>query len=294
MRRAISPRKTPTMTDEEFEQFRTLVYRRTHIACPDSHQILFERKVRIRVAALRLNSFRDYYAFLTTSDAGEAEFLRLVDVVAIHETSFFRIPGQFQELQRQVFPDLLNRRRSPIRVWSAGCSSGEEPYGIAMAWLEMLRHPRNAAFSAKDAQILATDISPEMIAIACAGIYPPQKVHNIPQAFLDKYLECHDDQYRLTQQVQTLVTFQEFNLINITTPPIANVDVIFCRNLLIYFDRPAQIRLITELTRLLDEGGYLFLGDAESLHPFQQVSADFDMLESGNAIIYQKRGVHSS
>ena len=91
-----------------------------------------------------------------------------------------------------------------------------------------------------------------------------------------------------------MVTFAVFNLINITAPPVANVDVIFCRNLLIYFDRPAQISLITELAHLLNEGGYLFLGDAESLHPFQRVSGNFDMFESGNAIIYQKRGVHSS
>ncbi len=294
MCRAISPRKTPTMTAEEFGQFRTFVYRRTHIACPDSQQILFERKVRIRLAALRLNSFTEYYALLTTSDAGEAEFLRLVDVVAIHETSFFRIPGQFQGLQQQVFPDLLHRCRSPIRVWSAGCSTGEESYCIAMTWLETLHHRHSPAFPPKRVQILATDMSPGMIEIACAGIYTPQKVQNIPQAFLDKYLECQDDQYRFTQQIQKLISFKVFNLIHITAPPMTSVDVIFCRNLLIYFDRPAQIGLITELTHLLNEGGYLFLGDAESLHPFQHISGSFDMLESGNAIIYQKRGAHSS
>ena len=189
-----NPGKTPAMTDEEFEQFRTFVYRRTHIACPDSQQILFERKIRIRLAALRFNSFREYYALLTASDAGEAEFLRLVDVVAIHETAFFRIPGHFQGLQQRVFPDLLQRCRSPIRVWSAGCSTGEEPYCIAMAWLETLHGSYVPAFSQKHVHILATDMSPEMIEIACTGTYAPQKVHNIPQAFLDKYLECQDNQ----------------------------------------------------------------------------------------------------
>ncbi len=294
MCRATSHTETLTMTDEEFKQFRTLVYRRTHIACPASQQSLFERKIRPRLTALHLRSFQQYYALLMSPDSGAAEFSNLIDVIAVHETSFFRIPGHFQGLQQQVFPALLRRRRSPITVWSAGCSTGEEPYSIAMAWQETLLAPGNTEFSRPRVQILATDVSQRMIDIARAGRYDPQKVQKIPQAFLDKYLECRDDQYSITPRTKNPVRFEVFNLIDIAAPPIVNVDVLFCRNLLIYFDRPAQVRLITELAHLLNAGGYLFLGDAESLHTFHQVADSFDILESGNAIMYQKRGVPSS
>lgn len=294
MSNSISHAETLTMTTEEFEQFRTLVYRRTHIACPDSQQTLFEHKIHIRLKALRLSSFQEYYAALMAPISGDAEFANLIDVIAIHETSFFRIPDHFQGLQYQVFPALLRQRRSPIMVWSAGCASGEEPYSIAMAWLETLRqaHPSNDSHT--PIQILATDVSQRIIDLARTGSYAPQKVQKIPQAFLDKYFEDQHTQYQVTPQAKNLIRFEVFNLIDIATPPVTVVDVIFCRNVLIYFDRAAQIRLITELAHLLNAGGYLFLGDAESLHTFPQIAERFENLESGNAIIYQKRGVPSS
>lgn len=285
---------TLTMTDEEFEQFRMLVYHKTHIYCQDSQKTLFERKLQTRLTALQLSSFREYYTLLTETDPYEEELLHLIDTIAIHETSFFRIPGHFQGLEIHVFPDLLQRSRSPIQVWSAGCSTGEEPYSIAMSFLETLSHQRGSLSSPKKLHILATDVSPRMIEIAREGIYTLQKVQKIPQAFLDKYVEYHDDYYTLKRHIKEMVTFQVFNLIDIKTPPVSGFDVIFCRNVLIYFDRPAQIRLITELAHLLNQGGYLFLGDAESLHTFHQVSGDFDIIESGNAIMYQKRGVQNS
>lgn len=301
------------MTDKEFEQFRTLVYRGTNISCPHSQKPLFERKLRTRLALLGLNSFQEYYTLLTSSDANEEEFLHLIDVIAIHETSFFRISGHFQGLETHVFPDLLCRSHFPIRVWSAGCSTGEEPYSIAMTFLETLQHfqppssastharvddavflERRRVFPSKALHILATDVNPKMIDIARKGAYASQKVQKITQAFLDKYLEYRDDQYTVKHCIKELVTFDLFNLIDIKTPPAAHFDVIFCRNILIYFDRPAQLRLITGLTHLLNLGGYLFLGDAELLHTFHHVTGSFDILESGNAIMYQKRGVQTS
>lgn len=289
-----SQAKTLTMTPREFEQFRALVYARTHIACPVSQQPLFERKIHTRLEALGLRSFQDYYAVLMSPEFGECECAHLIDVIAIHETSFFRIPGHFQGLQQQVFPALARRRRSPLTIWSAGCASGEEAYSIAMTWLETLGLDRDAEFSQTRLQIVATDVSQRMITMARAGRYDPQKVDKIPQAFLDKYFHYQDTHYYVAQPAKNLIRFEVFNLIDMRTPPVAGVDVLFCRNLLIYFDRAAQIRLLTELAQRLNADGYLLLGDAESLHPFPHIAACFDILESHNAIMYQKRGVPSS
>lgn len=285
--------RTQAMTAREFDQFRTLVYRHTHIACPDAHQALFERKIRSCLREVGLHAFQDYYALLTASEGADAELRRLIDVVAVHETAFFRIPGHFQGLRAQVFPQLLRRGHAPVTIWSAGCSSGEEAYSIAIAWLETLQTPQAADIHPQRLRILATDISPAMIAAARAGRYAAQKVRNIPQAFLDKYFELHDNQYIIRPAAKALIQFEVFNLATMP-PPLTQADIIFCRNLFIYFDRPAQLRLMMNLATLLNTGGYLFLGDAESLHPFDQVARMFEILPAENAIFYQKQEVQSS
>ncbi len=287
-----------TMTEEEFDKFRDLVYRGTHIFCADSQKPLFERKIRLRITDLHVSSFQEYYRFITESKEGEQEFIRLIDVIAVHETAFFRIPGHFTGLEVQVFPELLRSPQhgggeAPIRIWSTGCSTGEEPYSIGMSFLEVLSRRRLNVSQTRGMKILATDVSLSVIETAREGAYSPTKVQKIPKPLLDKYFEYHNHQYYITQQVKNFVHFRVFNLINLETPPAPGFDIIFCRNLLIYFDRSAQERLISGLINLLSEGGYLFLGDAESIHTFPESAKKLEFVESGNAIIYQKRGVHA-
>jgi chemotaxis protein methyltransferase CheR len=286
------------MTKEEFDKFRELVYKRTHIYCADSQKTLFERKICSRIAALHVSSFQDYYTIITEiSRKGEQEFTRLIDVIAVHETSFFRIPGHFSGLETRIFPELLQKQPrnngEDIRIWSAGCSTGEEPYSIAISFLEVSPLHRPRASTSQRMEILATDISLSVIGKAQAGIYSPEKVEKIRKPLLDKYFENHHHQYYITQQVKNLVKFHVFNVINLETPPAPEFDIIFCRNLLIYFDRAAQERLIMGLIHLLSEGGYLFLGDAESIHTFPESAKKFDFVDLGDAIIYKKRGVHA-
>jgi chemotaxis protein methyltransferase CheR len=283
------------MTKEEFDQFRDLVYTQTHIFCTDSQKPLFERKIRLRAVALHLSSLQDYYTLLTTSKKGGEEFTRLIDLIAVHETSFFRISGHFTGLETCVFPNLLHNtnRKMDIQIWSAGCSTGEEPYSIAISFLEVLSLRRLDASKTREVRILATDISPSVIEKAQKGIYSSKGVRKIPKPLLDKYFDYRNHYYHITQQVKNLVNFQVFNLINLETPPAHEFDVIFCRNLLIYFDRTAQLRLITGLTNLLPEGGYLFLGDTESIHLFPEFAKQFEFVESGNATLYRKRGVYN-
>lgn len=284
------------MTREEFHKFRDLVYTYTHIFCTRSQKPLFERKIRLRIAALHQSSFQEYYTFVTESQEREQELTRLIDVIAVHETSFFRIPGHFKGLETLVFPEILENTQyqgNPlgIRIWSAGCSTGEEPYSIAMSFLNVLSDRRLNPSETRKMRILATDISPAVIEKAREGVYSLKHVQKIPKPLLDKYFEYRDNRYHITQQVKIFVRFQVFNLINIEKPPARRFDIIFCRNLLIYLDRSAQTRLITGLIDLLSEDGYLFLGDAESIHTFSKAATKLDFVESGNAIIYRKRGV---
>ena len=289
------------MTETEFRKFRKLVYAGTYLFCPDAQKPLFERKVALRLTALQVPSFQAYYTLLTATPAGAAEFTKLIDVVAVHETSFFRIAGHFTGLETHVFPAFLAAAKVPgtsevpgtstVRVWSAGCSTGEEPYSIAMTFLEALSRSGRPAAEAAQLKILATDMSPAVIAQAQAGSYAPAKVRKIPQPLLDKYWACQDNYYQVTPQVKNCIQWQTFNLIKLETPPASAFEIIFCRNLLIYFDRAAQKRVLMGLTKVLVEGGYLFLGDAESLHPFPEAVAQFQLIETGDAIFYRKRGV---
>jgi chemotaxis protein methyltransferase CheR len=285
------------MTEKEFDKFRNLVYARTHIFCADSQKPLFERKIRLRVMALHLSSFQEYYHLITESTEGEQEFTRLIDVLAVHETSFFRIPGHFIGLETVVFPEFLQRpsekEESNIRIWSAGCSTGEEPYSIGVSFLEVLASCELGVSETRGMRLLATDVSPSVIETAREGIYSLNQVQKIRKPLLDKYFEYHNHQYYITQQVRSFVDFHVFNLITLETPPAPEFDVIFCRNLLIYFDRAAQERLLMGLASLLPEGGYLFLGDAEPMHMFSEAVRKFDFIESGNAIFYKKRGEHT-
>jgi chemotaxis protein methyltransferase CheR len=283
------------MTEEEFDKFRNLVYAGTHIFCADSQKPLFERKIGFRVAALHLSSFQEYYHMITASEEREQEFIRLIDAITVHETSFFRISGHFAGLETVVFPEFLQtppqgKEVSDIRIWSAGCSTGEEPYSIAISFLEMLSCRKLEPSKIRGMRILATDVSPSVIEKARKGIYSSSHVQKIRKPLLDKYFEYRNYQYYITQQVKNFVAFHVFNLIDLETPPAQKFDIIFCRNLLIYFDRTAQEGLLTGLVNLLSEGGYLFLGDAESMHTFSEVVQRFDFVESGNAIFYKKRG----
>lgn len=282
------------MTMQEFQQLRDLIYTRTYLFYTEAQKSLFERKVRSRLARLSCPSFANYYALLTNPHEGQKELTHLIDHLAVHETSFFRISGHFSGLQHQVFPALMNvtsGRRSPIRVWSAGCSTGEEPYSIVIAFLEMMAHQKISTLSSHLFHVLATDISPSILQKAQEGRYSQKQLKKVQQALLDKYFICHDYYCSIREEIKKFVTFSVFNLVQVDSLSNTSFDIIFCRNVLIYFDRRAQAQLLAKFVQMLPDGGYLFLGDAESLHTFPESARHFEFVESGNAIIYQKRGV---
>jgi len=139
--------------------------------------------------------------------------------------------------------------------------------------------------------VLATDISLPILQKAQEGKYSQKQLKKVQQALLDKYFICHDHYYNIREEIKKFVTFSVFNLVQVETLPNTSFDIIFCRNVLIYFDRRAQAQLLAKFVQMLPDGGYLFLGDAESMHTFPESAQHFEFVESGNAIIYQKRGV---
>ena len=277
------------MTDHDFAQFRELIYAHSHIYCADSQRLQFEKKLQAQLDASGFHTLDQYYAFLTRpSEDAHKELAHLLEHITINETAFFRIPGQFAGLRDYVFPRLLQQESVfPFHVWSAGCATGEEPYSIAMTWLEYAAQ-QNA--SSQKIKILATDMSAAAIATAQHAAYSSRKVQKIPHAFLDKYFKYTDDLYHVIEPVKQLITFRQFNLVDIAASARAMYDLIFCRNVLIYFDYDAQLTLLRDILHSLRSGGFLCLGDAETVHTYPEINKMLELHEAQDALIYQKRG----
>jgi chemotaxis protein methyltransferase CheR len=251
------------MSEGEFRRFAALVVRCCGISMGEMKFELLRTRLAKRVRALRMGSFRQYYEWVCSEPSGE-ELERLIDVVTTHKTEFFRESAHYAVLIDQ----LRNRtsspgHRSPLRLWSAACSSGEEPYSMAMALAEGLG-------SATTFKILGTDISGPMLAAAQQGEYNLDRLAAIPQPYLTRYFEpvqgSGGTRHRAGAFLRQAVQYSRFNL----NDPAAYVfrrpfDAILCRNVMIYFDRPTQERLVHQLSAQLAPGGLLFTGFSESL-----------------------------
>ena len=252
------------LRDTEFEKISQLVYRHCGIHLHDGKKELVKARLSKRIREGNFPSFADYYDYVKTGE-GTDEFIAMIDSLSTNLTSFFREDGHFRALARFVPTMLLEetrRGKSRLRLWSAGCSSGEEPYTMAITALEAAQGIR------AELHILATDISTRVLKKAEQGIYPADRVKAIPPDLLRKYFQMGQGawtgHYRVKKDVRSLVTFQRFNLM----APLAAgdpFDVIFCRNVMIYFDKKTQEGLVNRFHNRLAKGGYLFIGHSESL-----------------------------
>ncbi|HPC47957.1 MAG TPA: protein-glutamate O-methyltransferase [Deltaproteobacteria bacterium] len=253
-----------TISDREFALFRDLIFRHTGIHMSDRKKNLVVARLSRRLRALGLGSFSDYYRYLTEGPDAAGELINLVNRITTNKTDFFRERHHFDFLRDTVVPQILRdataggQRR--IRIWSAGCSSGEEPYSIAMTISELLERDRGW-----DVRILATDLDTEVLSRAHRGVYSSQQVAPVPVPYLSKYFDRVPDGYELKQAVKGLVVFRKLNLMDETFPMKRSFDAIFCRNVMIYFTEETKNALVEKLHRHLKEGGYLFIGHSESL-----------------------------
>ena len=265
---APSAAEAPALTDREIENIVDLAYRTCGIDLRKGKKELIQARLGKKIREGNHASFRQYYDHVTADRTGE-ELLALLDALTTNFTSFLREPVHFDFLRRHIVPSITG----PIRIWSAACSTGEEPWTIAMCLFEEL-----GAAAANRVHILASDISTRALAAAARGIYESGRFRDFPPDWRSKYLLRGEDRaagfYRIKPAVRSLVEFTRLNLVE-PFPAAPPFHVIFCRNVMIYFDKETQGRLVNRLASFLDPGGWLLIGHSESLtgisHPYEYV-----------------------
>lgn len=255
------------ISDAEFQQLREFIHSHTGIALSDHKRALVYARLARRLRHHRLDSFADYYELLTERDPDGRELVEMINCITTNKTDFFREPHHFKFLTDHVLPDMHARGTAGsrrVRLWSAGSATGEEPYTLAMTVREAL--PLTEAW---DIRILATDIDTRVLAHAERGEYSREQAERIPQALLHRYFYQgggeHAGHVQVKPTLKELIRFRRLNLMDQPWPMRGLFDVIFCRNVIIYFDRPTQRRLIERFTEVLRPNGYLILGHSESL-----------------------------
>jgi len=265
-RTARQPADGISIRDDEFELFRRLIRETCGISLSAQKRQLLCSRLGRRLRHHELETFSEYYDYLRSEDPDGEELRQLINCVTTNKTEFFREPHHFDFLRASIVPALLARaaRGEPrkIRIWSAGCSSGEEPYSIAMLLADCL--PGLADW---DIKILASDIDTEVLARAAAAVYSENAIAPVPRQMRRAWLESYgsDGEYRVSRTLRDLVKFRHINLIRETWPIRSRFDVIFCRNVTIYFNRPTQQRLYEHFTRYLQPEGYFVAGHSENL-----------------------------
>ncbi len=276
-----------TLTDADFQQFRKLIYDQSGIALNESKKELLRTRLRSRLEREGYHSYREYYEQVKADKTGNM-LLPLLDDISTNLTSFYREINHFNFL-RKILPEWIERKQHTgdrsWRIWSAGCSTGEEPYTLAFTMLETLGGRAGGA----DLKILATDLSTEVLSRAAEGLYDRERMKDVPPGVRNAYFsEEHAELttkggkrlglracVRVAPEVRALVTFKRLNLMMPQFPFKRPFDYIFCRNVMIYFDKATQETLVNKYYRHLAPGGYLFIGHSESLtglrHQFKYV-----------------------
>lgn len=250
-----------------FQRFSQLVYERCGINLHEGKKALLQARLNRRLRQTGIGTYEEYFKFIT-SEHNPGEFVHFLDSISTNLTYFFREPQHFDFLEQVALPELIARKRKErdirIRIWSAGCSTGEEPYSLAMCVLGHLQE-----IARWDVRILATDISTRALEAASKGIYTEDKIQKVPPSFrqqnFNKLISGNGRQeYEIAPHVKRLVTFHRLNLKD-PYPFNGRFDFIFCRNVMIYFDKKTQQELVNRIANFLSRGGYFYVGHSESL-----------------------------
>ncbi len=275
-----------TMSDDLFNRLRDLIYKLSGIYYSDSKKYLLEGRIAKRISILKLKSFEDYLKVISTTLASRDELNQLFIAVTINETYFFRAEQQFEGFEKVIVPEIIAKLKvSGLRVfkiWSAASSSGEEAYTLAMIVKEKLK----PLYPNIDFQIYATDINTAVIESAKAGVYREYAVRNIPKNLKQKYFTISGTNYILKDEIRNMVKFSQINLYDSNAMHnMKSFSVIFCCNVLIYFDQPSKQKVISYLYDSLIDGGCLFIGYSESLH---SINKSFKLVHLDKAMVYKK------
>jgi chemotaxis protein methyltransferase CheR len=260
------------ITDKEFKVFSALVYKESGIRLSDNKKALLVSRLSKRLRTLGLDTFREYYEQHLCNE-NDGELIQMLDLISTNKTSFFREPVHFDFLKNKILPSLAHVKQ--IKIWSSACSSGEEPYTIAMTLYDHVQNP-----SQWDFNILASDLSTRVLARAQSGIFDIDQISEISQArakihFL-KGSGSNEGTIKVKSHLKDMINFQRINLMDERYPIKNDLDLIFCRNVMIYFDRETQERLMNKFYTYLKPGGHLFIGHSETLqwidHSFNYVA----------------------
>lgn len=265
------------LSDTDFTRFRNLIYDESGIHFSESNRTILESRLKERLKTARIDTLGAYFQYVKSD---QEELKVLLDAVTTNLTRFYRNAAHWETFENHVIPDLVAYKRARgekrVRVWSAGCSTGEEPYTIAMELMDFLP----AGF---EIEVLASDLSLKSVLTGQQGFYSDNRVNGIPEKALQKHFDRHEGGYQIRDSIKKLVTFDYHNLKHDSGK--RNLDVIFCRNVLIYFDEAAQKAVIDRFWSAMANHSFLFIGHSESLFGMK---TQFKFLKTDWACIYSK------
>ena len=267
------------ITDKEFKLFKEVIYNECGINLTEIKKTLLQSRLLRRIRKLDVDSYREYYEYLINNYDVEIE--NLINVITTNKTDFFREDKHFKFLMDNALPEFERAGKKKLRIWSAGCSTGEEPYTIAMTISEYYKNEQKA-----DIKILATDIDTQVLKNATSGIYTKESLTEVDPIIIKKYFLRgkgeNNGLFKVKNSVKKMIYFRRLNLLDNTYPMKNQFDLIFCRNVIIYFDSDTRIRLFEQFHKYLKEDGYFFAGHSESLH---NISNKFELI---NSTVYRK------
>jgi chemotaxis protein methyltransferase CheR len=273
------------LSEKEFELFRHLVKKHIGVSFVHTKKATLQRKLASRVNSLGLESYNAYYRYLLQDKEGGWELRRLINTITVDQSAFFRHSKQFELLANVVLPQVATQNNSTkkLRIWSAGCAIGQEAYSIAMVVNEMFKGDHTW-----DIRILASDVDTDALKFAYRGLYPKESIQQIPIEYLNKYFTKGTGKdsgfFLVKEDLRKRLLFRRLNFVDFDFPFKSFADIIFCRNVMIYFDIEVKKRLINNFYRILERDGFLCLGASESL-----IGVD-DRFALVSYFTYQKKG----
>lgn len=272
------------MSEEEFRLIRDIIYSHCGLYFDSDTKYLLEKRLARRLQLFQIRGFKEYYHFLKYDRKKDQELSDLMDILTTNETYFFREGFQLKALTDEILPELKaakeRKGEKSLRIWSAGCSTGEEPYTIAMLLKEM------DCFQGWRVEIIGTDISNRVLQQSRKAVYGKSSFRTTEERYVKRYFNQEEDGLRINDEVRELVTISHLNLFDQNRLALlGKMDVIFCRNVIIYFDQTAKKKIIESFYRMLQDGGYLLLGHSESL---MNLSTVFALKHLKNDMVYQK------
>lgn len=270
------------LSEDVFFLFRDLLYDQSGVLLDEKAKFFVENRLSNSIRRLQLETFHDYYYYLKYDRKKNEELANMIDLLTIHETYFFREDQQLRAFSEELLPEIRKRdaSRKSLRIWSAGCSTGEEPYTLAMILSEI------PAFKDWKIEIFATDISQRVLQSARKGVYQPSAFRSTNPRYLERYFTREGTGYRVNDEVRKNVVFLQMNLLDTGRSSFINpMDIIFCRNVIIYFDMEAKRKVIGMFHQKLNDHGFLLLGHSESLI---NISTAFSLRHFTHDMLYQK------